>query len=135
MEIMTIFLTAYCVQSYYIGRALQTLLNKNGDSFLDLELSSNTFPNLFESCWPIYWSPIFNILLLTYWWASVELTGPCICCHTQIPSFGSTLQRSLFSHIQSNCSDLTLTLLSCVTAASVKESNRESWWRMRCYLQ
>ena len=87
------FFTIYCVQSYYIGRMLQTMLKNKGDSFLDLELGWNISPSLFESCLPIYWSPIFNIFWLIFWWASLELTGPCICRHTQIPSFGSTLQE------------------------------------------
>lgn len=96
----------------------------HGDWFLDImETSLSIFPHLFESFLTIYWSPIFNIFWLAFWRASLELTGPCICCHNQIPSFSSTLQRSLFIHIQSDCNDFTLTLLPFVTAVSVKESN------------
>lgn len=61
----SLFLTTYCVQSYYIGRTLQTMLNNNCDSFFDLEFSSNIFPSLFESCLPKHWSPIFNIFWLS----------------------------------------------------------------------
>lgn len=43
----SLFLTTYCVQSYYIGRTLQIMLNNNCDSFFDLEFSSNIFPSLF----------------------------------------------------------------------------------------
>lgn len=39
---------------YCIHETLQTMLNNNGDSFLDLEVNLNICPSLFESCLPIY---------------------------------------------------------------------------------